>query len=173
MLEVVRPGALTTVQDHGRVGWAHLGVPRSGALDRPALDLANALVGNAPGAAGLEITLTGCTLRFTRSVTIAVTGAAAVVTIEGRAAAANEPVAVRATETVSIGAARHGVRTYLGIRGGIEVTPVLGSRSTDTLSGLGPPSLRVGDRLRIGSPDATVLRSVIDPRDGERPPDLD
>ncbi|MGY0003942.1 hypothetical protein ACW0Q9_08575, partial [Micromonospora sp. I033] len=82
VIEVLRAGALTTVQDQGRPGWAHLGVPRSGALDPAALRLANRLVGNPEHAAGLEITLTGCTLRVTRAVTVALTGAEADVLVE-------------------------------------------------------------------------------------------
>ncbi|MDG4816375.1 biotin-dependent carboxyltransferase family protein [Micromonospora sp. WMMD956] len=213
-LEVLRAGALTTVQDQGRPGWAHLGVPRSGALDPAALRLANRLVGNPEDAAGLEITLTGCTLRLTRAGTVALTGADADVWIGrgrlgdgrlgdgrtggGRTGAPNtgapntgdpntgdarragprpgvrpgdrpgdvgRPLAVPAGATVRIGPARTGLRTWLAVAGGITVPPVLGSRSTDTLSGLGPPPLRDGDVLPLGDPagepapvDATVGR---------------
>ena len=82
MIEVVRAGALTTVQDEGRAGFAHLGVPRSGALDPAALRLANRLVGNPADAAGLEITLTGCTLRFSQAACVALTGAEADIRID-------------------------------------------------------------------------------------------
>ncbi|MCM0674119.1 allophanate hydrolase subunit 2 family protein, partial [Micromonospora phytophila] len=83
-LEVVRAGALTTVQDQGRPGWAHLGVPRSGALDPAALRLANRLVGNPESAAGLEITMTGCELRLDRAGAVAVTGADVEVRVDRR-----------------------------------------------------------------------------------------
>jgi biotin-dependent carboxylase-like uncharacterized protein len=151
-LDVVRSGALTTVQDQGRPGWAHLGVPRSGALDPAALRLANRLVGNPGHAAGLEITLTGCELRFSRAGTAAVTGADVEVHVAGRPADVGRPLAVPAGGALRIGPARDGVRNWLAVAGGIDVAPVLGSRATDTLSGLGPPPVRDGDRLPLGVP---------------------
>ncbi|SCF09612.1 biotin-dependent carboxylase uncharacterized domain-containing protein [Micromonospora chaiyaphumensis] len=157
MIEVLRAGALTTVQDQGRPGWAHLGVPRSGALDPAALRLANRLVGNPEHAAGLEITLTGCALRFSRAVTVALTGAEVDLLVEhpagaGRPGDLGRPLSLPAGATLRIGPARAGVRTWLAVSGGIAVEPVLGSRATDTLSGLGPPPLRDGDRLPLGAP---------------------
>jgi biotin-dependent carboxylase-like uncharacterized protein len=151
VIEVVRAGALTTVQDRGRAGWAHLGVPRSGALDRPALDRANRAVGNVAPAAGLEVTLTGCALRFRDATVVAVDGAAARVTVDGVAVPFGAPVRVPAGGRLAIGSARGGVRTYVAVRGGIDGPYVLGSRSTDTLSGLGPAPLRDGDTLAIGA----------------------
>ncbi len=150
MLEVLRAGPLTTVQDLGRPGYAHLGVPRSGALDQPALGAANALVGNGSGTAGLEITLLGCVLRFHLRVLIAVTGAPAPVRVDGVPTPFAAPVTVPAGATVHIGRTERGVRTYLAVAGGIDVPPVLGSRSTDTLSGLGPNPLRDKDMLPLG-----------------------
>jgi biotin-dependent carboxylase-like uncharacterized protein len=119
-------------------------------MDQPALLHANRLVGNVDGAAGLETTLSGCVLRFHDEATVAVAGAIAVVTVDGTVAAHNEALLVRAGAVLSIGAARLGVRSYLAVRGGIAVPPVLGSRSTDTLSGLGPAPLRAGDTLPVG-----------------------
>lgn len=150
VLEVVRAGALTTVQDLGRVGHAHLGVPRSGALDVPAHRLANRLVGNPAGAATLETTLTGCAVRAGRPVTAAVTGAPCAVRIDGRPAPWGAAVRVPAGAVLDVGAARPGVRSYLAVAGGIDVRPVLGSRSTDLLSGLGPAPLTDGVRLPVG-----------------------
>jgi biotin-dependent carboxylase-like uncharacterized protein len=153
MIDVLRAGALTTVQDGGRAGHAHLGVPAAGALDGPALRLANRLVGNDEAAAGLEITVTGCRLRFRRAVMVAVTGArAARLTVDGRSVDAGVPVPVPAGAVLDVGRATVGVRTYLAVAGGLDVPPVLGSRSTDTLSGLGPPALRDGDVLPVGTP---------------------
>ncbi|MDX3230696.1 biotin-dependent carboxyltransferase family protein [Streptomyces sp. ME19-01-6] len=149
---VVRAGALTTVQDLGRVGHAHLGVPRSGALDEPALRLANRLVGNREGAAALETTLTGCAVRLRREATVAVTGAPCPVTVDGHPAAWGAPVRVRAGALVEVAAAAHGVRSYLAFGGGVAAEQVLGSRSTDLLSGLGPPPLADGAVLRLGAP---------------------
>lgn len=150
MLEVLRAGPLTTVQDLGRPGWAHLGVPRSGAVDLPALRAANRIVGNPPGAAGLETTLTGCALRFTTASLVAVTGARSRVTVDGRELAQDHAVEVAAGAVLEVGAATIGVRGYVAVSGGVAVDPVLGSRSTDTLSGLGPPRLRDGMRLPLG-----------------------
>ncbi|MEU8286244.1 biotin-dependent carboxyltransferase family protein [Micromonospora sp. NPDC048905] len=151
-VEVLRAGALTTVQDLGRPGWAHLGVPRSGALDPAALRLANRLVGNPEHAAGLEVTLSGCTLRLTRATTVAVTGAEVTVRAGDRPGDTGRPLTVPAGTVLRIGPARRGVRSWLAVAGGIDVSPVLGSRATDTLSGLGPAPLRDGDRLPLGEP---------------------
>ncbi|MFF2957091.1 biotin-dependent carboxyltransferase family protein [Kitasatospora sp. NPDC057965] len=147
---VVRPGPLTTVQDLGRRGVAHLGVPRAGALDEPALRAANRLVGNAPGAAALETTLGGIAVRALRPLTVAVTGAPSPVRVDGRPAAWGAPVAVPAGAVLDVGAATSGVRAYLAVAGGVAVEPVLGSRSADLLSGLGPAPLAVGDELPVG-----------------------
>ncbi len=149
---VVDPGPLATVQDLGRPGHAHLGVPRSGALDRPAACLANRLVGNDPAAACLETTVGGVVVRASTAMTVAVTGAPATVRVDGRAAAFAEALGVPRGATVSIGAAHAGVRSYLGISGGIEVEQVLGSRSTDVLSAIGPATLRAGEWLPVGDP---------------------
>ncbi|MEO3754061.1 biotin-dependent carboxyltransferase family protein [Streptomyces sp. B6B3] len=151
---VTRCGALTTVQDLGRAGLAHLGVPRSGALDLPAHRLANRLVGNPPGAATLETTLTGCALRPRCPVTVAVTGAPSPVTVDGRPAPWGAAVRVPAGAELVVGPATAGVRGYLAVGGGVAVPPVLGSRATDLLSGLGPPPLADGQVLPLGPPGA-------------------
>ena len=180
-IAVVRGGPLTTVQDLGRPGWAHIGVPPSGALDREALVFGNRIVGNDPSAAGLECTLAGPSLRFGTPALVALTGAESNATVSGRPAEANALVRVAAGEVLELRGCVRGVRAYICIRGGIDAEPVLGSRSTDLMSGLGPPPLRDGDTLRIGtepraSPDAQaappaarpevpVLRVVGGPRD--------
>jgi biotin-dependent carboxylase-like uncharacterized protein len=155
------------VQDRGRPGLAHLGVPPSGAADPVAYELGNRLVGNPAGAAALEATVDGPVLRFDRPTTVALTGAVT--------------PGVRTVEELDVGRCIGGVRTYICIRGGIEVEPVLGSRSTDLLTGLGPAPLRAGDLLAVGPepadeprpgtvsrrvlPDTPVLRVVPGPRD--------
>jgi biotin-dependent carboxylase-like uncharacterized protein len=149
MITVLRAGPLTTVQDLGRPGYAHLGVPRSGALDAAALRRANALVGNPPSAAGLETTLLGCALRFATATRVAVTGAVARVRVDREPAPA-EVIEVPAGSVLDVGRATAGVRSYVAVAGGIDVEPVLGSRSTDTLSGLGPPRLTDGMTLPLG-----------------------
>lgn len=158
-LEVVRAGALTTIQDLGRFGHASLGVPRSGALDQPAHRLANRLVGNAPGAATLETTLTGVAVRITRPAVAAVTGAPAPVRVNGRPAAWTAPVHVPAGAVLEVGAPSSGLRNYVAIGGGIAVAPVLGSRSTDLLSGLGPAPLTGGEILPLGTPTGSPLHA--------------
>ncbi|GAA2924172.1 biotin-dependent carboxyltransferase family protein [Streptomyces enissocaesilis] len=147
---VVRAGALTSVQDQGRPGHAHLGVPLSGALDRPASALANRLVGNPPEAALLETTLNGCAVRPRCAVTVAVTGAPCPVTVDGRPAAWGAPVRVAAGSVLELGHAVRGVRSCLAFAGGVAAEPVLGSRSTDLLSGLGPAPLTDGAVLPLG-----------------------
>ncbi|MEE1758301.1 MULTISPECIES: biotin-dependent carboxyltransferase family protein [unclassified Streptomyces] len=162
-LVVVRAGALTTVQDRGRPGHAHLGVPRSGALDAPAAALVNRLVGNAPEAAVLETTLNGCSVRPRSAVVVAVGGAPGPVTVDGRPAPWGAPVRVPGGALLDIGPARSGVRGYLAVSGGVAVEPVLGSRSTDLLSGLGPPPLTDGTVLPLGRPSSPHARVDVVP----------
>jgi biotin-dependent carboxylase-like uncharacterized protein len=149
-VEVLAPGPLTTIQDLGRPGWAHIGVPRSGAADRESLRLANRLVGNADGAAVLETTLVGPRLRFDGRVTIALTGASVDVRAGDRQLAMNEPFTLDASNELRVGTTRRGLRSYVAFAGGIDVPLVLGSAATDVLTGLGPPALERGDVLRIG-----------------------
>lgn len=179
-VEILRPGALSTVQDLGRPGYAHLGVPRSGALDVPAHTLANRLVGNPPTAATIETTVTGIAVRMSRAGTVAVTGAWAAVRVDGRPASWSAPLSVPAGARIEVSPADRGLRSYLAFGGGIAVPAVLGSRSTDLLSGLGPKPLAAGDRLPLGAvvgppapvdvaptpavPAAVTLRVLLGPR---------
>ncbi|MFI0896101.1 biotin-dependent carboxyltransferase family protein [Streptomyces sp. NPDC020983] len=158
---VVRAGALTTVQDLGRAGYAHLGVPRSGALDVPAYRLANRLVGNDEGAAGLETTVNGCALRAERPLLVAVTGAPCPVRVDGRPAAWGAPVRVPGGAVLDVGAATAGLRSYVAVAGGVAAEPVLGSRSADLLSGLGPAPLTDGAAVPVG-PGRGALRAAAD-----------
>lgn len=155
MIEILASGPLATIQDLGRFGLAALGVPRSGAFDAPALRLANRLVGNDAGAAAIEVTLGGLDVRVDDAATVALTGAPC----PGLACGA--ATTLRAGALVRLGAPARGLRSYLAVRGGIATEPVLGSRSTDTLSGLGPAALRPGDQLAIGpAPSAPVSDAV-------------
>ncbi|MEU8380775.1 biotin-dependent carboxyltransferase family protein [Streptosporangium sp. NPDC048865] len=218
MIEVIAPGPYATVQDLGRPGYAHLGVPRSGAADGPSLRLANRLVGNPEGAAGIELTLGGARLRFTAGAWAAVTGAACPVDlVRPRAAVPGEAVPASAggafsgtsapggtsaagpirRVTVSqgmcapfwvpaggelrLGLPGAGLRTYVAVRGGVEAPATMGSRSTDSLSGLGPAPLAAGTVLPMGpagglppitvdaapppGPGTGVLRVLPGPRD--------
>lgn len=153
-IEVIKPGLLTTFQDAGRPGFAHLGIGRAGAFDAPALWIANALCGNPRDACALEITLLGPTLRFHDDAWIAVTGAPIPLRIDGVDQPAWAPVLATAGATVELGAMRSGCRSYLAVRGGFGATLVLGSRSTDVNAQLGPLSgqpLRAGSTLETGS----------------------
>jgi biotin-dependent carboxylase-like uncharacterized protein len=143
---------LCTVEDLGRPGYADLGVPRSGAADPASLRLGNRLVGNPEGYAGIEMTALGMKARLHRGRWIAVTGAVCPLWIDGRAADINRAVFVPQGATLTVGAATNGVRSYLTVAGGIDVDHVLGSRSTDLMSGLGPPPLRAGTTLPLGQP---------------------
>ena len=151
-VEVLDPGPLATLQDLGRPGWAHLGVPRAGALDRGAAALARRLVGGATDDAVVETALGGIVLRVRRAVTLAVTGAPCAVHVDSHQVGHGTPVTVPAGTVVTVGPARSGVRSYVAFAGGIDVAPVLGSRSTDTLAWVGPPRLVAGQVLSIGTP---------------------
>lgn len=166
-LTVERADGLVTVQDHGRVGYAHLGVPRAGALDQPAAALANRLVGNGPTRALLEVTAAGLTLRSDRALTFAVTGARCEVTAGGRHRPFGEPVTVPAGTRIVLGPALTGVRSYLAVSGGLAVARLLGSRSTDTLSGLGPPVVTPGTVLPVGSARRPRPVDVVPPSDAD------
>lgn len=143
-LRVLETGSLVTVQDLGRPGHAASGVSTSGACDRGSFRLANALVGNRSSAAALEVTLGGLVVQAQRPVVVALAGARSPGTEH------NAPIRLREGEVLRLGMPAAGLRTYLAVRGGIDVTPVLGSRSTDLLSGLGPKPLAAGDELRVG-----------------------
>ncbi|GAA0377676.1 allophanate hydrolase [Acrocarpospora corrugata] len=156
MIEVVEPGPYATVQDLGRPGYAHLGVPRSGAADLRSAALGNRLVGNPESAALVELTFGGAVLRFSRGVWIAVTGACCPVEVQGREVGMSGPVWVPANGELRVGMPSTGLRTYVAVRGGIEAERVLGSCSTDSLSGLGPRPLRRGTKLPLGKGCGTL-----------------
>ena len=150
-LEVIDPGALLTVQDLGRRGWAHAGVPVAGAADLASARRAGRLVGNPAGSAVLESTLGGLRLRLLADRAVAVTGAEVDVTVDGLPARRDTALPLRTGAEIVVGPCRQGIRVYIAVAGGVDVEPVLGSRSTDTLSGLGPAPLRQGDVLPVGS----------------------
>lgn len=175
MFHVLHPGLFSTIQDEGRSGQAHLGVPPSGALDRESYRLANRLVGNISGAAVLETTLRGPRLRFEGDapVTVAVTGAPAPIWVDGRPAAFDAAVRVGPGQVLEIGTVTAGLRSYLAISGGIMVDAVLGSRSGDVLSGLGPPPLTVGATLPLGKAGSAPHIDFVAPPGIFRDPVLD
>ncbi|MGB3444431.1 MAG: biotin-dependent carboxyltransferase family protein [Actinophytocola sp.] len=148
-IEVIGCGPLGTVQDTGRPGWASLGVGASGAADAASAALANRLVGNAREAAVVELSF-GAALAFRETARVAVTGALCEVSHGGRGEGMNAPFDVTAGQTLVVGPASVGLRTYVAVRGGIAAAATLGSRSTDVLSGLGPAPLAEGTVLPIG-----------------------
>jgi biotin-dependent carboxylase-like uncharacterized protein len=151
-LTVVRPGALTTVQDLGRPGFGAAGVPRGGAADPWPARLANRLVGNDDGAALLEITLTGPTLQVDVAATVVLVGDDFEAELDGVAVTLGEPIALRTASLLRVGRARRGARAWLAVAGGIDVPLVLGSRSTDLAGAFGGHegrALRAGDRLQL------------------------
>jgi antagonist of KipI len=154
--EVLTPGLQTTVQDHGRNGWRHLGVARAGALDPFALELANRLVGNEDGLAVLEITLHGPTLRLREPARIALAGAPIDAHWNDIALPTGRPVQLPPGE-LKLAGMRHGARSWLAVAGGFDAPRVMDSRSTDLRGGFGGLEgrvLRAGDRLAVG--DAVV-----------------
>lgn len=163
---VLSAGPLTTLQDAGRPGQASTGVGRSGAADRASYGLANRLLGNAAGAAVLEVTFGGLTLEASADLTVVTTGARC-----PGSAVHDAPGQLRAGAALRLGVPASGLRTYVGVRGGFAVPPVLGSRSTDVLSGVGPPVVSAGDVLPVGAPELPMpgvdVAPVADPPEGE------
>jgi len=169
VLVVERPGLLTTVQDQGRWGLQHLGVPVSGWMDDWSARLANRLVGNRDGEALLEVTWLGPTLRAEGPMSIAIAGAVFDVTVGGYRARTPLACPVADGATIEFGERHRGTRAYLAVSGGIAVAPVLGSRATDIrsgLGGLGGRRLQKADRLQVGDPPGgglDTLRNVPPP----------
>jgi len=156
-LVVHDPGPMTTVQDLGRPGYLRVGIPDSGPVDREAFVLANRLVGNPDGAAGLECTLIGPRLEFSDERAVAVTGADMAAVLNGTETPRWQAFRVKAGDVLKFGPARSGVRAYVAVSGGITTPPALGSRSTyvrGALGGLGGRALRKGDQLPLGRPGA-------------------
>ena len=164
-LTVLATGPLTTEQDAGRPGQAALGIGRSGACDRASAALANRLVGNRADAAVLEVTFGGLTVRAETDLLVVTTGARC----PGAPHAA--PTVLRRGQELRLGPPASGLRTYLAVRGGIAVPPVLGSRATDLLAGLGPAVVATGDVLPVGAPvdpaPGVDLAPVPEPTAGE------
>ena len=171
MLEVIKPGLETTVQDWpGRIGYWEQGFPFSGPMDDWSFRLANLLVGNPEGAAGLECQFTGPALRFGRDSVVAVTGADMQPTLDNAPAPLWKSFAVRADQVLAFRFARLGARAYLAIAGGIDTPPVLGSRATFHQAGIGGldgHALKAGRSLPLGDGPGTPGRRV---REDCRPP---
>lgn len=162
-VKVISPGLATSVQDLGRPGYYHIGIPEGGGMDRFATRVANLLVGNEPGAALLEATFMGPELEFTQAVTVAVTGGELPPKVNGEERPTWESFEVKAGDRLSFGYLRGGARAYIAISGGIDVPVVLGSRTTYVLGALGGHQgrvLKAGDELPIGGAAGTAGKSL-------------
>lgn len=149
-LEVLATGLLTLVQDLGRVGYAAIGVGPSGAADRGAFRLGARLLAQPYTAAALEVTFGGLSVRAQGLLQLALTGAPVPAAVDGRAVGSGSPFTLYDGQVLTLGIPQAGLRTYVSVRGGVDVPPILGSRATDTLSSLGPPAVRTGDILPVG-----------------------
>lgn len=159
-LTVVSPGTLTLIEDAGRPGFGSSGVGRSGAFDRSALRQANLLVGNVAETPALEILGGGLHLRATREHVLAVTGAVGAVLVDSHPVEHGRPFVVFADQDVTLGSFDVGLRAYVAVGGGVLAEEVLGSASTDTLSGLGPAPVSAETKLRCGLPSGPPLDGV-------------
>ena len=160
-LEILKPGLSTTVQDLGRPGYYHLGIPESGAMDRFSLAAANLLVGNNEGAAALEAVFQGPEIRFLQEATVAICGAEMPPKVDGVEQPGWTSFPVKAGQVLSFGFLKVGARAYIAVSGGIDVPVVLGSRSTYPLGALGGfegRALRAGDRLALAPPSGAPGR---------------
>ncbi|PYI68473.1 urea amidolyase [Arthrobacter livingstonensis] len=173
-LEVISPGLQSLIQDLGRPGLGELGVSAAGAVDTASARQANRLVGNPPGDAVVENLLGSLRLKADMDQVLAVTGARTELTVTSaghpeRHPVQDAPFALLAGETLTLQPVAEGLRCYVGVRGGIDVPAVLGSRSTDLMSGIGPEPLAVGSRLPtgqvrgarvVGYPEPPTLRAA-------------
>lgn len=166
-IKVLKPGLATSVQDAGREGYYHLGIPPSGALDQYALRAANLLVGNPATAAVLECTLLGPQLEFQRDTLVAVCGARMTPRVDGAEMPLDAVFRVRAGQVLSFDYLKAGARAYIAFDGGIAVPEVLGSRSTyglGAIGGLNGRRLVAGDELPLGTPAGTEREGLALPR---------
>ncbi len=172
-INVKTAGFATTIQDLGRPGYYHLGIPMGGAMDRFAMRCANLLVGNDEGAAGLECVFMGPELEFTEDAIVAVTGAELPPKIDGEVLESWTAIRIKAGQTLSFDYLRSGARGYIGISGGIDTPPALGSRSTypiGALGGVDGRAVQAGDVLPIGSDKGAATEGQSIPSDLRRGP---
>ena len=173
-IKVVHPGLSTTVQDLGRPGYFHLGIPEGGAMDRLALKAANLLVGNEEGAAGLEAVFMGPKLEFTEDTLVAVTGAEMPPKVDGVEQPGWTAFKVKAGQVLSFDYLRKGARIYIAVSGGIDVPLALGSRSTYAIGALGGfkgRPIAIGDELPVGTPVKAAIEGKSVPEALRRRPE--
>lgn len=152
-LKIKNPGLSTSIQDLGRPGYFHLGIPMGGAMDRYAMRAANMLVGNAEDAAGLEAVFMGPEIEFTKTMTVAVTGAVLPILVDGEEQEPWTAFEVKAGQTLSFGFLKSGARAYIAFGGGITTPLALGSRSTypiGALGGIEGRAIAAGDEIPVG-----------------------
>ena len=167
VIRVMEPGLFTTVQDLGREGFGPMGVSPSGAADAISLRVGNRLVGNADGAAGLEMTLLGGTFEFPEGAVVALAGSDFGATLDGKPAELWATFETKPGQVLKMGPTRTGARCYLCVRGGIEVKAFLGSASTHVLSALGGHegrALRKGDVLKLGAANGRARKRRLSAR---------
>ncbi len=158
-IQIISPGALTTVQDYGRVGYGEIGFSPSGAVDNESMELANILVGNEMGEAVLECTIIGPTIHFTRDNVIAITGAFMSPKVNDREIPMNKAVTVKAGEDLSLGVAATGCRSYIAFAGGLQIKECYGSKSTNmkcVIGGYCGRALKANDEIEFANPVAQM-----------------
>jgi urea carboxylase len=163
--EVIKPGLLTTIQDLGRPGYFHLGIPEGGAMDRAAMRIANMLVGNPEDAAGLEAVFMGPELKFNHDALVAIGGAEMPVFVDGEERKGWTSFPVKTGQTLKFGYLKTGARIYIAINGGIDTPPALGSRSTYPIGALGGfegRALAAGDTVPVGKATASAKERTLD-----------
>lgn len=171
-LDVIKPGLLTTIQDLGRPGYFHLGIPIGGAMDRMALRAANLLVGNDEGAAGLEAVFMGPELQFTTDAVVAVTGAELPIFLDDEEQPSWTALSVKSGQRLGFGFLKSGARAYIAVSGGIDTPPKLGSRSTyaiGALGGINGRAIAAGDTLPLGAPSGASRPGATVPENLRRP----
>jgi len=162
-MQVLATGPWAAFQDEGRPGLAAIGVSRSGAADRASYRLGGRLLHNASNLPAIEVLFGGLTLQANAPLMLVLTGADCSPTVDGKAVAHQGPFYIAAGQVLRLGIPSHGLRTYLSVRGGFQVPSVLGSASTDTLSGIGPAPLSGGDLIRVGTHKTHKFAGVDDP----------
>lgn len=172
-LLVHRVGGPCLVQDAGRPGHAAIGVGSTGAADRASYALGNRMLGNAPGAACLEVVLGGLEVEATAAAWVCVTGAPAPLDVDRRAEPTGAVLRLRPGQRLRLGLPASGLRSYVAVRGGLDARPVLGSRSRDTMAEVGPAPVSAGDRLPIGAAvDGDILVDAVPPQEYDASPVL-
>ncbi|MDO5423095.1 MAG: biotin-dependent carboxyltransferase family protein [Eubacteriales bacterium] len=161
-MKIIFPGALSSFQDKGRIGYQKYGITPSGAMDAWSMAAANALVGNSPETAVLEMTIAGPILQFTSSAVLALTGAPMTPTLNQKPIPMNASFQVNPGDVLSVGCVTAGCRSYLAVKGGFDLEPVMGSCSTNlkcALGGFQGRALKPGDEISFNLPEATLTES--------------